>query len=80
MSIRSGLPGILSETITRAPLFSLISLTWDPPFPMIIEASWVTIRHLIWMLAEGGGAGWDDEAEAEEGNVIEFISELAVDT
>jgi len=45
--IRSGLPGILSETITRAPLFSRISLTWAPPLPMMIDASWVTMRHRI---------------------------------
>lgn len=45
--IRSGFPGILSETMTFAPLFSRISLTCAPAFPMMIEASWVTIRHRI---------------------------------
>ena len=44
-NILSGFPGILSDTITRAPLFSLISLTCAPPLPMIMEASWVTIKQ-----------------------------------
>ena len=52
--MRPGLPGMLSETMTRAPLFSLISLTWDPPLPMIIDASWVTMRQRMWILAAGG--------------------------
>lgn len=45
---------MLSETITRAPLFSLISFTCDPAFPMIIDASWVTMRQRMWMFAAGG--------------------------
>ena len=53
--MRSGLPGMLSETMTRAPLFSLISLTWDPPLPIIIDTSWVTMRQRMWILAAGGG-------------------------
>ena len=44
---------MLSDTVTLAPLFSLISLTCEPPRPMMMEASWVTIKHLIWMFAEG---------------------------
>ncbi len=40
--------------MTRAPLFSLISLTCVPAFPMIMDASWVTIKHRMWILAEGG--------------------------
>lgn len=47
--------------MTRAPLFSLISLTCDPPFPMIIEASWVTIKQRMWMLAAGAA---EDDADA----------------
>ena len=47
---------MLSDTITRAPLFSRISLTCDPPFPMMMDASWVTIRQRMWMLAEGAEA------------------------
>lgn len=47
---------MLSDTMTRAPLFSRISLTWDPPFPMMMDASWVTIKQRMWMLAEGAGA------------------------
>ena len=65
LSIRSGLPGMLSETITRAPLFSRISLTWEPPLPMIMEASWVTIRHRIWMLAVGAGGEVAEDGSPE---------------
>lgn len=39
LRMRSGLPGMLSETMTRAPLFSRISFTCEPPFPMMMEAS-----------------------------------------
>ena len=52
--MRSGFPGMLSETMTLAPLFSRISLTCEPPFPMMMDASWVTMRQRIWMVAEGG--------------------------
>ena len=45
---------MLSETITRALLLSLISFTCEPFLPMIIDASCVTMRHLMWMWAEGG--------------------------
>ena len=45
LRMRSGLPATLSETITLAPLFSLISLTCLPPRPMIIDASCVTMRQ-----------------------------------
>ena len=47
--MRSGFPGMLSDTITRALLLSLISFTCVPFLPMIIEASCVTMRHLMWM-------------------------------
>lgn len=57
LRMRSGLPGMLSETMTRAPDFSLISLTWEPAFPMMMDASWVTMRQRMWMCAEGGGGG-----------------------
>ena len=53
---------MLSETMTRAPLFSLISLTCEPPFPIMMEASCVTIRQRIWMFAEGGGGAEEDPA------------------
>jgi hypothetical protein len=60
--IRSGFPGILSETMTLAPLFSRISLTCAPPLPMMMEASWVTIRQRICILA-AGAAALDPDAE-----------------
>ena len=61
--ILSGLPGMLSDTMTRAPLFSRISLTCDPPLPMMMDASCVTMRHRMWMLADGGGAVREKEFE-----------------
>lgn len=57
---------MLSETITRAPLLSLISLTCEPPFPIIIDASWVTIKHRIWIVAEGAAVAEDEEDCSEE--------------
>lgn len=39
LRIRSGLPGMLSDTMTFAPLFSLISFTCAPALPIIIDAS-----------------------------------------
>ena len=44
---------MLSETMTRAPLFSRISFTCDPPLPMMMDASWVTIKHRMCMFAAG---------------------------
>ena len=85
--MRSGLPGMLSDTMTRAPLFSLISLTCEPPLPMMIEASWVTIKHRICMLAAGCApdVDWDvlgaAEVVAEDspvGSVPEGASPLPV--
>lgn len=57
LRMRSGLPGMLSETMTRAPDFSLISLTCEPALPMMMDASCVTMRQRMWMWAEGGGGG-----------------------
>lgn len=53
-NIRSGFPGMLSDTTTRAPLLSRISLTCAPDLPIIMEASCVTIKHRIWICAVGG--------------------------
>lgn len=64
LRIRSGFPGILSETMTRAPLFSRISLTCEPPFPMMMEASWVTIKHRMWMFAAEDAAPVELDAAA----------------
>jgi len=47
--MRSGLPGIDSDTLTRAPDFSRISLTCLPALPMMTDASCVTIRQRIWI-------------------------------
>lgn len=49
--IRSGLPGTASVIVTLAPLLSRISLTFFPCFPMMILASWVTMRARIWIEA-----------------------------
>ena len=43
---------MLSDTMTRAPLFSLISLTCEPPFPIMMDASWVTMRQRMCICAE----------------------------
>lgn len=59
LRIRSGLPGMLSETMMRAPDLSRISLTWLPLRPIMTLASLVTMRHRMWMFCaatvEGAG-------------------------
>ena len=52
---------MLSDTMTRAPLFSRISFTCFPPLPMMIDASCVTMRQRICIMAEGAV---DPEVEA----------------
>lgn len=59
--IRSGLPGMLSETMTRAPLFSRISLTCFPPRPMMIDASCVTIKQRMCIMADGATGALDED-------------------
>lgn len=61
---------MLSDTITRAPLFSRISLTCEPPLPMMMDASWVTMRQRICMLAAGA-----DEDEAELLGAAEVVAD-----
>jgi hypothetical protein len=43
--------------MTLAPLFSRISLTCAPALPMMIDASWVTIRQRMCMLPIAGAPG-----------------------
>lgn len=53
---RSGFPGTASVMVILLPLFSLISFTFFPPLPMMMEASWVTMRARIWMTAAAAAA------------------------
>jgi hypothetical protein len=54
--ILSGFPATASVMVIFAPLLSRISLTFLPCFPMMILASWVTMRVRIWMVAAAAGA------------------------
>ena len=59
---------MLSDTTTRAPLFSRISLTCAPALPIIMDASCVTIKQRMLICAVGGEAapGAVDEDGAAE--------------
>jgi len=74
LRMRSGFPGMLSDTMTLAPLFSRISLTCFPPLPIMIDASCVTIRQRICIIAEGGVVELEEEEFAAALSVVDLAS------